>query len=80
MVNGTIDKLASQNWKESSQVDKQVAYGVLAVVGGWTSPITTGQKVQVEINNQWVDATIVDDGLGKKRVSVILDDDDTLTL
>jgi len=80
MVNGTIDKLASQNWKEFSQVDKQVAYGVLAVVGGWTSPITTGQKVQVEINNQWVDATIVDDGLGKKRVSVILDDDDTLTL
>jgi hypothetical protein len=36
--------------------------------------------VQVEINNQWVDATIVDDGLGKKRLSVILDDDDSLTI
>jgi hypothetical protein len=27
-----------------------------------------------------VNATIVDDGLGKKKVTVVLDDDDSLTL
>jgi hypothetical protein len=27
-----------------------------------------------------VNATVVDDGLGKKRVSVLLDDDDTLSI
>lgn len=27
-----------------------------------------------------MNATIVDDGLGKKKMSIILDDDDTLTL
>ncbi len=47
-------------------------------MGGWNSPIRTGQNVQVEINNQWVDAIVVDDGLGKKRISVILEDDNTL--
>ncbi len=36
--------------------------------------------MQVEINNIWVDATIVDDGLGKKRISVLLDDDDSLQI
>ena len=51
---------------------------MLALVGGWTSPIKCGQPVQVEINNQWVDAIVVDDGLGKKKVSVILEDDDNL--
>lgn len=50
------------------------------MVGGWAQPLRTGQQVQVEINNQWVSATLIDDGLGKKKVSVILDDDDTLTL
>jgi hypothetical protein len=40
----------------------------------------TGQPVQVEINNQWCDAIIVDDGIGKKRVSVILEDDETMSV
>lgn len=52
----------------------------MALVGGWNSPITSGQNVQVEINNQWVQAIVVDDGLGKNRVSVILEDDDSLSL
>ena len=34
----------------------------------------------VEINNQWVEAIVVDDGLGKKRISVILRNDNSLTL
>jgi hypothetical protein len=50
------------------------------VIGGWTPPIKIGQPAQVEINNIWVNATIVDDGLGKKKVSVLLEDDDSLTI
>ena len=78
MINQVIEQLASKRWNELSEVYKQVVFGTLAVVGGWTPPIRTGQSVQVEINNIWVDATIVDDGLGKKRISVLLDDDDSL--
>lgn len=55
-------------------------FGLLSVIGGWSPPMRTGQPVQVQINNQWVNATIVDDGLGKKRLSVIIDDDDSLTI
>jgi hypothetical protein len=72
--------IASKKWSEFSQRDRQIVFGLLAVVGGWTSPMRTGQKVQVEISNQWVNATVIDDGLGKKRLSVILDDDDSLTI
>lgn len=59
-------------------MEKQIVIGILALLGGWNAPMKIGQNVQVEINNQWVDAVIVDDGLGKKKISVILDDDDTL--
>lgn len=51
---------------------------MLAVIGGWNPPTKTGQPIQVEINNQWCNAMIVDGGIGKKRVSVILDDDNKL--
>jgi hypothetical protein len=78
VINQVIDELAEKKWNELSETFKQVVFGTLAVVAGWTPPIRTGQPVQVEINNIWVDATIVDDGLGKKRISVLLDDDDTL--
>lgn len=53
-------------------------FGILALVGGWNTQIRTGQHVQIDINNQWVDGIVVDDGLGKKRISVILEDDDNL--
>jgi hypothetical protein len=78
VINQVIDELAEKKWNELSDTYKQVVFGTLAVVAGWTPPIRTGQPVQVEINNIWVDATIVDDGLGKKRISVLLGDDDTL--
>jgi len=78
VINQVIEQLAEKKWSELTEVYKQVVFGTLAVVGGWTPPIRTGQPVQVEINNIWVDATIVDDGLGKKRISVLLDDDDSL--
>jgi hypothetical protein len=78
VINQVIEQLAEKKWSELTEVYQQVVFGTLSVVGGWTPPIRTGQPVQVEINNIWVDATIVDDGLGKKRISVLLDDDDTL--
>ena len=54
--------LSTQNWSDLSITTKQIIYGLLAVIGGWNPPIKTGQPVQVQINNQWVDATVVDDG------------------
>ena len=75
-----IHQISTKKWTELSEVYQQVVFGILAVVAGWTPPIKTGQPVQVEINNIWVDGTTVDDGLGKKRISVLLDDDDSLQI
>lgn len=79
-MNSSIESIAKKSWSEFRLADKQTIFGLLAVVGGWTPPIRTGQPVQIEINNQWVNATVIDDGLGKKRISAILNDDDTLTI
>ncbi len=80
LINSSIEILATRKWSELTNTSKQIIYGLLAVIGGWNPPMRTGQPVQVQINNQWVDAVIVDDGHGKKRISVILDDDDSLTV
>ena len=48
-------------------------------MGGWSSTQDTGSVVEVNINEQWYKGTVVDSGLGKKHLTVILDDD-SLTL
>eukprot|EP00347_Sterkiella_histriomuscorum_P020695 403336831 len=80
VLNNVLLQLCENTWKEFGTQEKQLAYGILSVIGGWYAPYRTGQNIQIEINNQWVDAIVVDDGLGKKRISVILEDDETLQL
>ncbi|CDW79829.1 hect domain and rcc1-like domain-containing protein [Stylonychia lemnae] len=80
IFNKSLKALQDKNWKDIETIDKQIIVGIMALIGGWNPPIKQGQSVQVEINNQWVDAIVVDDGLGKKRASVILEDDDTLAV
>lgn len=75
IFNLCLEKISSQDWNSFNQADLQIMYGLLAVIGGWNPPIKTGQPVQVEINNQWCNAVVVDDGHGKKFLSVILEDD-----
>mmetsp|Transcript_23267 Transcript_23267/g.22850 ORF Transcript_23267/g.22850 Transcript_23267/m.22850 type:complete len:87 (-) Transcript_23267:121-381(-) len=77
-LNLSIDKLSQMNWADFSDHDKNIVFGLLSVVGGWTPSLRTGQLVLAEINNQQVEAIVVDDGLGKKRVSVILANDSSL--
>jgi hypothetical protein len=36
--------------------------------------------VHVQINGNWNEATVVDEGVGKRKISVILNDDSTLSL
>lgn len=50
-------------------------FGILAVIGGWVSQITTGSVVEVNINKQWCKGTVIDSGEGKRHITVILDDD-----
>ncbi len=56
--------------------------GLFAVIGGWYgfTRIIPGTKVQVQISNRWINASIIEDGQGKGKVSVILDDDFQLKL
>ena len=56
--------------------------GLFAVIGGWygATRVTAGSQVQVQINGCWNQATVVDEGVGKRRVSVILNDDVSLSL
>lgn len=51
LTNGVISAIGEKNWDTFSQDEKLKTYGVLAVIGGWTPPLKTGQPVQVEINN-----------------------------
>ena len=61
-----------------TDLKKQSVIGLLSVIGGWQPSLRTGQIVQVNINNNWSNAIVVDEGLGKEKMSVILEDDDTL--
>ena len=36
--------------------------------------------MQININNNWTNAIVVDEGLGKEKMSIILEDDDTLQI
>lgn len=36
--------------------------------------------IQVNQNNTWINATVVDEGSGKDKISVILDEDDSMQI
>lgn len=60
--------------------ERQRILGLLAVIGGWQASIRFGQAVQVSTNNQWSNAIVVDDGVGKQKLSVIYEDDEKLEI
>ena len=42
VVNTVLDRLSSEKWADLSKTDQEIAYGLLAVIGGWTPPLRTG--------------------------------------
>jgi hypothetical protein len=72
-----LHTLKTQAWKDILLEDKQIIIGLFAFIGGWSgfTKLTAGSQVKVEINGSWDEATVIDEGLGKRRMSVILNDD-----
>jgi len=52
------------------------------VIGGWYgfTRVGAGAQVLVQVNGCWSEATVIDEGVGRRRVSVVLNDDATLAL
>jgi hypothetical protein len=61
-------------------MEKKYTIGLLTVIGGWCPSLRTGQLIQVNIGNTWCFATVVDEGTGKDKMSVILEEDDNLQI
>ena len=81
VLNQSLEQLNSKKWSsEFTEVEKQHIIGLLAVIGGWQPSIRSGVQVQVNTNNQWSNAIVVDDGVGKEKLSVIYEDDETLQI
>lgn len=74
--------LKSKAWSEIKEAEREILVGVFAVMGGWfgKSRISVGMQVQVLVGGRWTDATVVNEGFGRKQASVLLKDDLTLTL
>ena len=78
-LNQMLQELTAKSWEaDFDESQKKYMIGLLTVIGGWQPSLRTGQLVQVNINNNWSNATVVDEGLGKERMSVVLEDDDNL--
>ena len=76
-----LEELTQKSWETDFDDGKQkYMLGLLTVIGGWQPSLKTGQLIQVKINNNWTNATVVDEGLGKEKMSVILEEDDTLQI
>jgi len=78
LLEQAISVLRQKDWKTLSLEDKQIIFGVLAMVGGWEAPLLPGSQVMAEINNKQCEATIIDGGQGKQKACLLLNDDDTL--
>lgn len=51
VLNQVLSLLTTKKWTDFQAHEKQLAFGILTVVGGWYAPYRSGQSVQVEINN-----------------------------
>lgn len=82
IVDTALRILKTQRWREVKAVDRSVVLGLFAVIGGWYgfTRIGTGAQVQVQVNGCWSTATVIDEGVGRKQTTVILNDDATLSL
>lgn len=82
IINESLQILKTKKWKEVPRDDKHIVLGLFSVIGGWYGfgRLSAGSQVLVQSNGCWNEATIIDDGAGKRRVSVILDDDASLQL
>ena len=79
-MNETLGALAEKKWPSEFKEDEvDMAIGLMHVAAGWFNQIKVGQLVEVNRANQWLRAHLVDDGLGKSKASVILENDETLS-
>ena len=80
-INEMMQKMTTKSWTEDfDETEKKYTIGLLTVIGGWCPSLRTGQLIQVNIGSSWCYATVVDEGIGKDKMSVILEEDDNLTI
>ena len=82
IINESLHLLKTKKWADIKLQDKQIVLGLFSVIGGWYgfNRIAPGSKVLAHINNCWSEATVIDEGNAKRKVSVLLDEDQTLTV
>lgn len=82
ILNSALNMMKTKNWATMKEAEREILVGVFAVMGGWfgKSRITAGMQVQVLVGGRWTEATVVNEGFGRKQASVLLKDDLTLTL
>lgn len=82
IINHSLELLKTQKWQDIKIDDKHTILGLFTVIGGWYgfTRVTAGSQVLAQINGCWNEATVVDEGVGKRRVSVILNEDSSLSL
>lgn len=82
IINHSLRLLKTTRWKDAKKEDKQILLGLFAVIGGWYgfTRVDAGSQVRVQINGCWHEATVIDEGVGKRRISVILNEDASLAL
>lgn len=82
IISHSLQILKTQRWRDVKADDKEIILGLFIVIGGWYgfTRVTAGSQVQVQINGCWNEATVIDEGVGKRRVSVILNEDASLAL
>jgi hypothetical protein len=82
LINESLTILKATEWRNIASADKEIIVGLFSVLGGWYgfSKIYPGSKAQVQINGEWIDAIVVDEGIINRRASVILADDAQLQI
>jgi hypothetical protein len=82
VLESSLGLLKTTRWATIARTDRETILGLLAVAGGWfgSSRLGAGAQVQVQVNGCWTEATVVDEGFGRKRISVLLKEDASLQL
>ncbi len=81
-VEKSLQLLGEKKWKEFSLVDKEVIFGCLILINGWSKCVRPGTLVEAVVNNAKAICTVVAGGFGtgKAQVTVIVKNDDSFVM
>ena len=80
-ISETLRQLKLQEWTETlSDSQRAQIVGQLAILGGWYPSLHSGQHVKVKFGNVENEAIVVQQGNGTGKVSIILDDDESMQI